>query len=269
MERLHKKQIAIIGSGNIGQILLKRLLSTGIPPKQLIVYDTDVELSVMAAKSFGVRSISLIDETIYTADVLLIATPPPVVRQVVETLADHLKPGQVIVSFAAAVPVTTLATLVPAGVSVVRVMPNAPSAVGCGMNPVVYDSSVSEETRDQMQALLSVLGETVEVQDEQMNWCVGLTGAAMRSLLPVLEGMTQAGIEAGLPAKDARRVAAQVMLGTASLTLEIDLPFDELKAMTPMETVDEATIAKLFFEAAQGARTKVEGLQQKLAIANM
>jgi pyrroline-5-carboxylate reductase len=86
----------------------------------------------------------------------------------------------------------------------------------------------------------------------------------MRSVLPVLEGMTQAGLEAGLAAAEARRVAAQVMLGTAALVLETGLSFEEIKALTPMQTVDETRLSQLFLEAAQGAKAKVDRLQQKL-----
>ena len=113
-------------------------------------------------------------------------------------------------------------------------------------------------------AVLAILGDTIEVQDEQINWCVGLSGAAMRSLLPVLEGMTQAGIEAGLSPADARRVAAQVMRGTAALALETELSFADLKALTPMQTVDETAVAQLFYDAASNAKEKMDTMQRKL-----
>jgi pyrroline-5-carboxylate reductase len=97
-----------------------------------------------------------------------------------------------------------------------------------------------------------------------MNWCVGLTGAAMRSLLPALEGMTQASVEAGFVEEDARSMAAQVMFGTAALVMDRNLPFDEIKSLTPMETVDEAAMRGLFVDAARAAKEKMDRLQQKL-----
>jgi pyrroline-5-carboxylate reductase len=97
-----------------------------------------------------------------------------------------------------------------------------------------------------------------------MNWRVGLTGAAMRSLLPSLEGMTQAGVEAGFAEDKARRLAAQAMVGTAALVLERDLSFDTIKSLTPMETVDESTMRQLFADSARTAKEKMDRLQQKL-----
>jgi len=96
-------------------------------------------------------------------------------------------------------------------------------------------------------------------------YCKGwLAGAAMRSVLPVLEGMTQAGIDAGLSEADARRVAGQIVLGTAALALQTDLSFDKLKALTPVETVNEPAVAQLFREAARTAKEKMERAQEKL-----
>jgi len=86
----------------------------------------------------------------------------------------------------------------------------------------------------------------------------------MRSVLPVLEGMTRAGVEAGFSDADSRRMAAQVMLGAAALALKIDLTFEQIKALTPMETVDEAALEQLFFNAAQAAQEKITSAQRKL-----
>lgn len=265
MTILQNKQIVVIGAGNIGRILLERLRFAGILPKNLAVCETDPSRQSTVVERYGVQTIFLTGTTACTADIFLLATPPPATLQVLEALASQLKPGQVVVSFAAAIPLTRLEALTPEGVAVARVMPNAPSLVGQGMNPVAFGASVTPEARALVEAVLAALGETIEVQDEQMNWCVGLTGAAMRSVLPVLEGMAQAGLEAGLPAETARRVAAQVMLGTATLVLCTGRSFDSLKSLTPMQTVDEARVAALFQDAARQAKEKVDRLQQKLS----
>jgi pyrroline-5-carboxylate reductase len=206
----------------------------------------------------------LADDAACAADAILIASPPPTVADVLRAIAGRLHPGQVVISFAAAVPLSRLEALVPPGVAMARIMPTAPSLVGQGMNPVAYGVSTTPEARALIEAILAALGQSIEVQDGQMAWCVGLAGAAMRSVLPVLEGMAQAGVEAGLSPDAARRVAAQTMLGTAALALDTDLPFDQIKSLTPMQTVDEAAVADLFRSAARQARDKIDQLQSKL-----
>jgi pyrroline-5-carboxylate reductase len=261
---LGKKQIAVIGAGNIGRILLERLSLNGMPAAKMLVCDSDEDRAGKASIRLGPRACSLTDEALYASDIFLLTVPPKATLDVLKTLAPNLRQGQIVVSFAAAVPLSRLETVVPSGVVVARVMPNAPSKVGKGMNPVAYASNVTPKARRMIESILQTLGTTLEVKDEQMNWCVGLTGAAMRSLLPALEGMTQAGVEAGFAEAEARRMAAQVMFGTAALVLEGDLLIDEIESLTPMEMVDEVAMQQLFADAARVAKEKMDRLQQKL-----
>jgi pyrroline-5-carboxylate reductase len=261
---LAEKQITIIGVGNIGRILITRLLAAGVPAAHIVVCDADTTRGQAAAVEFGVQAVPLPDEAACTADLILLAPSPKAVPDLLQTIAPHLHQGQVVVSFAAMISLARLEAIAPPGVAVVRIMPNAPSLVGAGMNPVVYGKTTPTEARELGAAVLAILGDTIAVQDEQINWCVGLSGAAMRSLLPVLEGMTQAGMDAGLSPGDARQVAAQVMRGTAVLALETDCSFADLKALTPMQTVDETAVAQLFYQAALEAKEKMDAMQQKM-----
>jgi len=261
---LNEKRLAVIGAGNIGKILIERLRAVGVPADHLVVCDSDPNRAHTLADKYGVRLVILIDETICEADAILVAVSPKSVADVIHTIADQLLPDCLVISFAAAVPLANIEALLHPDIPVARIMPNAPSLIGLGMNPVVYGSSMTPEARELVEAILAALGETLVVHDELMNWCVGLTGASMRSLMPALEGMTHAGVEAGLSEKDARRVAAQAMMGTAALALHTNLSFDEIKALTPMQMVDEEAVSRVFLDAACGAQEKMAQFQKKL-----
>jgi hypothetical protein len=60
-------------------------------------------------------------------------------------------------------------------------------------------------------------------------------------------------------------VAAQITLSTAGLALQTELIFDELKALTPMQTMDEGMISQVFLDAARGAKEKTDHLERKLS----
>ena len=261
---LEEANVAIVGIGNIGQILITRLLAAGVSSRQILVSDVDASRAQAAHRQFAVTPVALADDRLSQADMFLIATPPKAVPEVARALAGKAHAGQVFVSFAAAVPIHRIEMLLPAEVAVVRVMPSAPALIGQGLNPVCFGRGVTVERRRLVEELLSALGDTVVVADEQMNWCVGLAGAAMRSLLPVLEGLVQAGLEAGLEPEAARRIAAQIMRGTADLVLQTDHSFDEMKRLTPMQTLDEAATSQLFREAARAAKEKTDQLQMRL-----
>lgn len=188
MEGLKGKSIAVIGVGNIGKILLRRLIEAGVEPSQMMICDSDVAHTQEAADAFDVGFAPL-GADICNADILLFAVPPKALLELLKEIGASLKLGCVVISFAAAVPVRVLESLLPEGVSVARMMPNAPSLVGEGMNPVSYGRGIEAGTKAAIAEILAALGESMEIGDELMNACVGLTGAAMRTVLPLLEGM--------------------------------------------------------------------------------
>ena len=253
IEPLARKQIALIGVGVIGRILIQRLLSAGISSRQLMICDPDPQRGARAQREFGLKVCPLADACC-RADLWLIATPPKAVLPTLETIAPRLKEGQVVVSFAAGVPMAALEAILPAFVPVVRVLPNALSLIGRGVNPVAYGRGSSLEVMAEVQVVLDALGDSIVIDEAQMNWAVGLTGASMRWLLPVLEGMTQAGVDAGLTLTDARWLAAKMMAGVAALALETDLSFAELKSLTSLQVVDEEALADIFRQAAHRAK---------------
>jgi pyrroline-5-carboxylate reductase len=262
---LQDKKFYIIGMGNIGKVLTQRLLAVGVPAEHILVCDSDTNRSVEAAVQFGVKQVEPSGMSVSEADMILLAIPPTRTLPELCGLNGKLRAGQVVISMAGSVPLERLRSAITLKeVTVVRMLPNPPSMLGQGMNPVAYGANTSADVRSFVEEFLGALGKTVVVRDDQMTWCVGLAGAAMRSVLPVLEGMTQAGIEAGLSPSDARRVAAQIMLGTATLVLETELSIEQIKALTPMETVDEKVVARLFLEAARAAKEKVDKSQAQL-----
>jgi pyrroline-5-carboxylate reductase len=259
MNALNNKRIAIIGAGNIGKMLLKRMRVLGVPAGQMAVCDADAERAKAAAAVTGAGVFDLASGR--EADVWMLCSGPKTILPVLKSLASRLKAGQVVISFAAAVPLAKLEALVPEGVAVVRIMPNMPSLVGSGMNPVCFGETVSAAARALVLELLGALGKTIELRDDQMNWGVGLSGAAMRAVLPVIDGMIHAGLDAGLSPADARLAASQVVLGAAELVQNTAMSLAEIKSLTPMEILDEAALERLIYEAAVGAKKKVDGVQ--------
>jgi len=264
MKPIIESSYLILGMGNIGKIMIQRLLDVGVPNEQILINDVDGPRLAGVAAQYGVKGIELSDPKIKNADVVILATPPKAVIEVLSLLGKTLHAKQLVISMAAAVPIDYMRSVLPETIPVARILPNPPSLLGKGMNPVAFEPGTKQVVKDFVFALLEVMGSTIEVQDSLMTWCVGLSGAALRTILPVLEGMTLAGVEAGLSQNEARRVAALNMAGVAALALETDLSFEQIHELTPMQTLDEKVVSNLFLETARSTQQKVETTQKKL-----
>lgn len=264
MNDLQDCRIAIVGVGLLGGVLLDRLLTCGgCVKEQIIACEPDAARRQEIASRAGVETHAE-NAAAAQADVIVLAVPPPAVAPVLRELAPHLRPGTLVVSVAAAVPLAAMEAVVPPGVAVVRTLPNTPALVGQSVTPVVYGRTVTPAARARAEALLACWGQAVEVPEAQMNRCVGLTAAAPTYILPVIDALARAGAAGGLPHDVALRLAAATVQGTAALVLETGQPPEVLKALTPLQPLREDTVRQLLAEAVAEAEAKMHRLQAKV-----
>lgn len=95
MARLEACRIAVVGLGNIGRILVERMLAVGVAAVRVVVRDADPTREESFVRRFGVRALPL-EEAAGVADVVLLAVPPKVVMGVVRELGQRLHPGRLL-----------------------------------------------------------------------------------------------------------------------------------------------------------------------------
>jgi pyrroline-5-carboxylate reductase len=264
MKNVNELNYFIIGMGNIGKIMVQRLLQVGVTKDRIMINDVDSTRVASVSGEFGVKDLSLDDAGVNSMDVIIAAAPPKVVPDILKSLDKNMHAGQVVISMAAAVPISYMRKMVSKPVSIARILPNPPTLLGKGMNPVSFEPSEKPDVKVLVMNLLAVLGDTIEVDDDLMAWSVGLTGAALRTIFPVMDGMIRAGLEAGLSPDESRRVAARIFNGVSALALETDLSLDQIHNLTPMQTLDEAAVSDIFLETARNTLQKVEATQASI-----
>jgi len=255
------KSVTIIGLGRIGRVIGQRLVTRGYHVRG---YDVQREAMEQAGRQ-GIEVASSVSQAVAGAKLILLALPPAAVQPVMAELRHLLRPGQVIVSLVGAVPLSYVEELAGEGTPVARIMPNTPSLVGQGMNPVCFGRHIPAAAQAQVNELLDHLGASVTVADDQMNWCTGLTGAAPRYVFAVIEALAEAGMDAGLSPSAATEVAAQVVAGSGLAVLQSGLDLEDLKALTPLQPLDEDAAKPLFRQAVETARRKMDEVWEGLS----
>ena len=210
---------AFVGAGAMGEAILAGLLRSGRAVESVLVVEKRVERAEELTEAHGVRVVDDLT-AVHDAATVLVAVKPQDLPAVLTEMAPSLRPGQMVVSVAAGVTLAQLASYVPEGVAVVRVMPNTPSVVGAGMSAVTPGSSCTPQQVAEAEELMASCGEVVVVDEAQMDGVTGLSGSGPAYVFLVVDALVEAGVHQGLARDVARQLAVQTVLGSAQLLKE-------------------------------------------------
>ncbi|MDR7194078.1 pyrroline-5-carboxylate reductase [Luteimonas terrae] len=223
--------IVFIGGGNMARSLIGGLVARGGDAASVRVVDPNADSRDALARDFGVRTFADAAQAVDGAATWVLATKPQVLRGVCESLADVAQATQpLVLSIAAGITATQLDRWLGGGVPVVRTMPNTPALLGAGVTGLFANARVDDAGRARAQALLESAGETVWIDDEaRMDAVTAVSGSGPAYIFLLAEAMEDAAIAQGLPAKDARTLVLQTVLGAARMLVESDEAPAELR----------------------------------------
>jgi pyrroline-5-carboxylate reductase len=159
-------------------------------------------------------------KAVKSADIVLLCVKPKVVAEVLQEIAPELNEKTLLISVAASVPTSYIEQHLNAKVPVVRVMPNTPSTVGCGMTGICRGAHAGAEHLEIARTMFDAVGRTVVVDEKNMDAVTGLSASGPAFAYIILESLAEAGVKVGLPRDVATLLAAQTMKGAASVVLE-------------------------------------------------
>jgi len=145
---------------------------------------------------------------------------PQILPAVLAEVAPALKPGALLISVAAGVPVAVIERLVPAGTRVVRTMPNTPALVGAGATAIAAGGHATAADLEVAKRLFDAVGMTVILDEEQLDAVTGLSGSGPAYVFLIIEALSDAGVKMGLSRYNALALAAQTVHGAAKLLIE-------------------------------------------------
>ena len=140
---LKKSRIAVIGAGNLGGALIGGLLEAGLPVARLRAADASAARRRELKKTYGIDATASNVDAVSGADAIVLAVKPPVVGPAVRELAGVLTKKQLIISLAAAVPISLIEDTLDQPQPVIRAMPNLAMTVGCSATALCQNSAAT------------------------------------------------------------------------------------------------------------------------------
>lgn len=226
------KKIAFLGGGNMATAMIQGLLARGTVAKEELFVTEPVEAQRSSLETrFDIRTGTDNRSAVADADVIVLAVKPQVVTHVLVDIRDSVRPGTLVISIAAGVPIETLQAGLPAGTHVVRTMPNTPALVGHGATGLAPGRTATEENLALAKTLFDSIGISVVVPEHLLDAVTGLSGSGPAYVFLFIEALADGGVRSGLPRDAALRLAAQTVLGSARMVLETGKHPGELKDM--------------------------------------
>lgn len=241
---LKDKKVGFIGSGAMAEALLNGLLQSKVISKTaLYCSDVNSEKLTVLKNKYGIKVAGSNQELINKVDIVILAIKPMVMEAVFKETGSVYKPGQLVISIAAGVPITFLESFLPKGTPVIRVMPNTPSLIGMGASAIALGNGAKAKDGKLAEEILAAVGEVVTLPESLMDAVTGLSGSGPAYMYLIIEAFVDAGVRVGLPRDISLKLAVQTMIGSAEMVLATGESPAKLKEM--VTTPGGTTIAGL------------------------
>ena len=232
MAPLLSKTIGFLGAGNMAEALIRGLLHGGhVPPGQIIASGPRRERLDELSGLYDIPVTADNREVARRADILVLSVKPQILDKVLREVTEEIAARTLIISVAAGVDTAAIEGLLPAGARVVRSMPNTPALVRAGATAICPGSHATEDDLLLAKILFDAVGLTVTLDESQLDAVTGLSGSGPAYIFLILEALADAGVKVGLSRRNAQRLAAQTVMGSAKLLLETDEHPGRLKDM--------------------------------------
>jgi pyrroline-5-carboxylate reductase len=207
--------IALAGAGKMGGAMLTGWLAGGLDASRAVVIEPQPSPEIASLAAKGIR-LNPSAKDIGAVETLVVAVKPQSFREAGAALKPFVGSSTLVVSIMAGTTSASISEI--CGGAVVRAMPNTPAAIGRGITVAVAAKNVSAAQRAVADALLQAIGKVEWVDDETlMDAVTAVSGSGPAYVFLLAEELARAGVEAGLPAELATRLARETVAGSGEL----------------------------------------------------
>ena len=267
---LKGKKVGFIGSGNMGEALIKGLTAANVVPGEMI-WASDVRGDRLKeiAGTYGIKLAPDNLHLVREADVVIMAVKPQIMAPVLREIASVFSRRKLMISLAAGVSTESIRASLGKDGRLIRVMPNTPALVLEGVTAIAKAEGLEPEDMDVAGEIFSAVGRVVVLDESLMDAVTGLSGSGPAYVALVIESLADGGVKMGLDRITAMMLATQTVLGAAKLLLETRLHPGALKDMVSspggtsiagVAALEEGGIRTTFIKAVERATQRSKEL---------
>jgi len=222
------KKLGFIGAGKMATAILKGVLASKVFEKEnIFISDKNEDALLNLKKEYGVNTCSSNSEVVKNSDIILFAVKPFVLRDVLNEIKPFLKSEHLVLSIAAGISIKTIKEIL-GETSIIRIMPNTPALVTCGMSAVCPDENVSSEEKDIALKIFGSIGEVITASEKDIDTITAISGSGPAFYYRFIEDIARAGEKLGLDYETALKLSAQTALGSAKMIMDTKVAPEQL-----------------------------------------
>jgi pyrroline-5-carboxylate reductase len=215
-------RLGIIGCGKMGTALVQGAICSGVVSAQEVLgYDAIPAAADTFKNITSATIVSDMTNLISQCDTFILATKPQDISPVLKIFSNSIGNKPILlISIAAGTTIKSLESQLPENVRVIRCMPNTPALIGKGASAFAGGTRSHADDIVKTSALLSSVGIAIQVAEKHLDAVTGLSGSGPAYVFLMIEALSDAGVRNGLSRHDATQLAAQTLIGGASMVLE-------------------------------------------------
>jgi pyrroline-5-carboxylate reductase len=243
------KSVGFIGAGRITRILLGGFRRAGKLPSKVVVSDTNEDILQKLKNDFP--EIDLAPNGNHQAarqDLIFVALHPPVMGNILAEIRSDLRPTSTLISLAPKLTISKMGDMLNGFQRIVRMIPNAPSIINEGYNPVAFHSALAGGDKESLVAMFKILGDSPEVDEEKLESYAILTAMGPTYLWFQLYELQSLGRQFGLTDQELHGGISKMIIGAVKTMFESGLSPEEVMDLIPVKPLgdEEANVKNAY-----------------------
>jgi len=235
-----QETIGFIGGGRIATVFLGGWQHAGALPRRIVVADADPQvLARLQTQHPGIETCGSDLTKPMAQDTVFIALHPPAIAESLASARATLRPDALVVSLAPKFTLAKLSSLLGGFQRVARVLPNAPSLVGAGFNPLAFSTALTPDDRARLTQLLAPLGQSPEVAEAKLEAYAIVAAMGPTYFWPQWHELQNLATSFGLTPAEAGQAVREMLLGALRTLQDSGLTPQQVMDLIPVKPLGD------------------------------
>ncbi|WP_438310597.1 pyrroline-5-carboxylate reductase [Sporosarcina sp. FA9] len=212
------KTIVFVGAGSMAEAMIGGIVEQRtMDPLNVFVMNKsdDARLEYLKTK-YGVSIVCSNKKALRKADLIILATKPKDIHQVMVDILPYLSDHTAVLSVIAGISIQAFENGLGARM-IARSMPNTSATIGKSASAVAWNNTIDLNMKMNILKMLESIGMVKVVEEDEMHVVTALSGSGPAYVYYLAEALEEVAIEQGLSQDIARSLIIQTLEGAAAM----------------------------------------------------